>query len=886
MGTVSPRALRSVEERGAPLRVALPVMELLEREGELQQLRDAWERARDGAGSVALVRGEAGIGKTALTRRFVSEVGADAHVLWGGCDDLFTPAPLGPLWDMAHDDAALLDALQRGERIGVFRAVVDLLARRLRPTVVVIEDTHWADEATLDVIRYVGRRMPDAHGVLLLTYRDEDAPTEGGLRAVLGDLPSDTVERIRLGPLSPEAVSHLAAERDMTDDPSLALAGGNPLLVTELLADPTRPVPASIQSVYLARLARLTPEARMVAGLVSVVPSQMERWLLAEAMGEAAVPLAECEQRRVLEISGDEVRFRHELARLAAETSLTEEERRHNNQVVVDALAAGKGAAPRILHHAHAAGDNDAIVRFGPQAALAAAEAGNHREAMAHHLLLEPLLHRLEPSLRAELLEARISEESHSGTLAAIPHLGKEAIDLYRSVHNPAGVASVLTKVALCERRLGHKDLAEAAIVEAVDLLSDPSGQPGLALAYSFYAVMVSFDRDFARADELADRAIALATEEADLLARSHALRVKASTLMRTDFPGTLALLEKSIKAGEEGGSPETAFDAVLFAGIVAHMYRNDRTAERKIEEAMLMARDLGSTNAEAAALTARAWLRVDQGRWTEAEEDAETALEILIANRHPFIDEPLMALARILARRGSPWEPTLEKGIEAASTLGPEVQAEKWRIVAEAYWLAGRSLEDEAAAIAAIDVVAEVWPWDASELGFWLWKHGVLSGPLELSVDPHRLQIEGQWNEAARMWDELGDPYMRAIALADGDTDAKLEGLRIFDGLDARPMASRLRSDLRRAGVQGVPRGPRVQTRRHPAGLTRRQAEVLGLMAKGLSNIQIAEELFVSPRTAEHHVSAVIRKLDASDRTRAVERARELGALDDRPGV
>ncbi len=861
-------------------------MELLERDAELQQLRDALERARDGAGSVVLVRGEAGIGKTALVRRFTSEVEGDARVLWGGCDDLFTPAPLAPLWDMTAGDGALLEALQRGERIGVFRALVDLFARQLRPTVVVIEDTHWADDATLDAIRYAGRRIPEAHGVLLLTYRDEEVPTEGGLRAVLGDLPSGSIVRIRLGPLSLEAVSHLAAERGLADDPSLALAGGNPLLVTELLADPTRPVPASIQNVYLARLARLTPEARKLAGLVSVVPSKTERWLLAEAVNDMAEPLAECEQRRVLEISDDGVRFRHELARLAVETSLSDEERRHNNQVVVDALAAGEGAAPRIVHHAHAAGDTDAIVRFGPEAALAAAEAGNHREAMAHHLLLEPLLDQLEPSLRAELLEARISEESHSGTLASIPKLGREAIDLYRSVHNPAGVASVLAKVALCERRLGHKDLAEAAIVEAVDLLSEPSGQPGLAFAYSVYAVMVSFDRDFARADELADRAIALAALEPDLLATSHALRVKASALMRTDFPGTLALLEESITAGEEGGSRETAFDAVLFAGLVAHMYRDYRTAERKIEESMLLARGLGSTNAEAAALTARAWLRVDRGRWTEAEEDTEAALEILIANQHPFIEEPLMVLAQILARRGGPWEATLEKGIEAASRLGPDVQAETWRIVAEAYWLAGRSVEDGAAAVAAIDVMAETWPWSASELGFWLWKLGILSGPLELSADPHRLQIEGQWSEAARMWMELGDPYMRAIALADGDNDAKLEALRIFDELGAIPMASRLRSALRQAGAQGVPRGPRPQTRRHPAGLTPRQAEVLDLMAKGLSNIRIAEELFVSPRTAEHHVSAVITKLKASDRNRAVQSARELGVLEDRPGA
>ena len=132
----------------------------------------------------------------------------------------------------------------------------------------------------------------------------------------------------------------------------------------------------------------------------------------------------------------------------------------------------------------------------------------------------------------------------------------------------------------------------------------------------------------------------------------------------------------------------------------------------------------------------------------------------------------------------------------------------------------------------------------------------------------------------AAAIWSTIGCPYERAIALAQGDQAAQLEALQALDALGATAVAAKLRKALRDQGVS-VPRGKGRRTREHAAGLTPRQAEVLGLLGEGLSNIEIADRLFVSPRTVEHHVSAVLAKLDCSTREKAVSRARTDGLLD-----
>jgi DNA-binding CsgD family transcriptional regulator len=155
--------------------------------------------------------------------------------------------------------------------------------------------------------------------------------------------------------------------------------------------------------------------------------------------------------------------------------------------------------------------------------------------------------------------------------------------------------------------------------------------------------------------------------------------------------------------------------------------------------------------------------------------------------------------------------------------------------------------------------------------------------------AEPYRLLLAGDWQAAADAWQERGCPYHRALALAGGDRDeALLEALGLLDGLGARQTALRLRRQLRRRGNLRVPRGPTRTTAANPAGLTGRQVEVLGLLAEGLTDAEIAARLSLSAKTVGHHVSALLAKLGVTSRRQAAAAARRLGvvpAKDGEPG-
>ena len=153
-------------------------MELLQRDEELALLAEAVLQAADGSGRVVLIRGEAGIGKSSLLAEFTARHEGEVHLLSGTCDDLLTPRPFEAFWDMGDDDPEILAALEAEDQRDLFRALTHLLDRRARPTVIVIDDIHWADQATLDVVKRVGRRIDRMHGLLVLAFRDEDTPPD------------------------------------------------------------------------------------------------------------------------------------------------------------------------------------------------------------------------------------------------------------------------------------------------------------------------------------------------------------------------------------------------------------------------------------------------------------------------------------------------------------------------------------------------------------------------------------------------------------------------------------------------------------------------------------------------------------------------------------
>ena len=221
---------------------------LLERSGQLGALGGALAAvAGSSRGRVMLVAGEAGVGKTALLRRFCAGVDGSARVLWAGCEPLFTPRPLGPVVDLAQVVGGEVAACAAGGGRPFDVAVALLGELAAGPSVLVVEDVHWADEATLDVIRLVGRRVAGVPALLVLSYRDDELERSHPLRIVLGDLPgSERVTRLELAGLSPPAVAELAGPAGVDAGELHQWTAGNPFFVTEVLAAGAGPVPRSV----------------------------------------------------------------------------------------------------------------------------------------------------------------------------------------------------------------------------------------------------------------------------------------------------------------------------------------------------------------------------------------------------------------------------------------------------------------------------------------------------------------------------------------------------------------------------------------------------------------------------------------------------------------
>lgn len=275
------------------------------------------------------------------------------------------------------------------------------------------------------------------------------------------------------------------------------------------------------------------------------------------------------------------------------------------------------------------------------------------------------------------------------------------------------------------------------------------------------------------------------------------------------------------------------------------------------------------------------------QGRWTQAAELGSAVVRRSSASAISRI-AALIALGRLRARRGDPDAGALDEALalalptKALQRVGP-VRAAR----AEAAWLAGDRERARREAEAAWELaVGHGHPWFTGELAYWRWRAGERVAPPAWTARVYAREIAGDWRKAAAEWERRGCPYERARALAVGDRPAQLAALGIFDTLGARPAAEALRRHLREEGVHQIPRGPRRVNREHPFGLTSREIEILRALDQGLRNAEIGQRLHISPKTVDHHVSAVLAKLDVGSRGAAARLARERGLLDPAEGA
>src|SRR6266851_6718689 len=276
---------------------AVATTELLDRELQLRALSDHCSLAAQGHGRVVLIAGEAGAGKTALINAFVRDARREARVLVGACDALATPRPLGPLLDIAPRLGALpRRLLENGApRHELFAAVLADLGAGGPANIVVLEDMHWADEATLDLLRYLARRIGDRRALLLVSYREDELAAGHPLRVAIGDVAtSAAIHRLEVPPLSAAAVAALAAPLGVDAGNLYRQTGGNAFFVTEVLASRVRGVPASVRDAVLARVARLSPAAHQALEAAAVIGVRVDLDLLAAAAHPEPGALEEC----------------------------------------------------------------------------------------------------------------------------------------------------------------------------------------------------------------------------------------------------------------------------------------------------------------------------------------------------------------------------------------------------------------------------------------------------------------------------------------------------------------------------------------------------------------------------------------------------------------
>ena len=854
-------------------------MDLLERTDFIQQLQDTLAEAISGHGRIALVSGEAGIGKTSLIEQFAETGKGSCRVLWGACDALFTPRPLGPLHDIAlqlrGDLLTLLE--QEASRAMIFSTVFKELQSK-PSTLLIFEDVHWADEATLDLLKFLGRRINKLNSMLVITYRDDEVRAEHPLRLLLGDLPRSSVKRVRLQPLSQPAVDELAARAGKRIDDLYAVTRGNPFFVTEALASDDPGVPVSVSDAILSRLARLTPAARAVVELVSVVPTKAEAWLLNESINPSNAALEECIGAGMLLLDNGTVGFRHELARRAVEDSLAASQLHSLHAQVLKTLLghSAEGRLARIVHHAAKSGDASAVLEYAPIAARQAAALHAHRESALHYETALNYADALSPEQRADLLERRSYECYVTGQISDAWAARQQALEVWQQLGNKIRQGDSLRWMSRFAWYLGRNEEAEACGREAITLLEALPVSPELAWAYSNRAQLHMLACQTNEAVFWGSRSIELAQNFDATEILVHALNnVGSAQLIARDEQGR-AKLEESLRLSIANNLEEHASRAFTNLSSLAMHDRDYPLALRYLDEGNAYATEHDLDSCKRYMTTARARVHFETGRWTMATDDAGLVLDQSHGYNVTRIPA-LTILGHIRVRRGDPDAsgPLNEAHQLAMQTKEIQRLAPLALARIEMAWFAG-NLEQVTGEARSILETAEgdKDPWLHGEFAFWLWRAGVTPSIEQEIAEPYALQIAGNWRAAADRWKEIGCPYEEAIALADGDEAAQLEALAIFEGLGASPAAERLRQKLRATGVRGIPRGPRPSTKQNPAGLTARQMEVLSLMNDGYSNPAIAERLFISSKTVEHHVSAILAKLDAQNRVEAVSLA------------
>jgi DNA-binding CsgD family transcriptional regulator/tetratricopeptide (TPR) repeat protein len=853
---------------------------LFERSNELGALADMLATVADsGQGRLALVYGEAGIGKTALIRQFCEDASGSTNVLWGKCDELFTPRPLGPIFDIAGAvQGELAETLEEGATPHRVAAALEALLVDQSISIVVLEDMHVADEATLDVLRILGGRTRSTPALIVVSFRDDELDRWHPLRLVLAEAAAAApIARLRLQPLSLEAVVGMASTHGAFGEELYRRTDGNPFYLTEALASGNEQIPETVRDAVLGRVARLSAGARRLIDAVAVAGPQADLWLLKKLAPGELESFEEATASGVVTASAGVVCFRHELARLAVEDSIPEHRRDALHRSALELLAgpdSGAADPADLAQHAEAVGDRELVLRFAPLAGRQASLLGAHREAAVHYRRALDVADLASLDARAQLSEACAEESFLIVELPEAVAAQRETLSCYEQLQDRRRQGASLSTLARLLWMTGSLPEGLDAAQRALTLLDEPpSGE--LVSALCEMARLRLAAEEPGTALDGAQRAQQLAEDLDDDPSRVEALQTVGWAEYFTGIPGGLEKLIQALEIFREACMDSLAATTCVIIVRTACRRREYALAELYIE-AGLEHCSVGDYDVWRYYLLAwRSKVLLAQGHWSDAAQVAQ----ICLADQCPFARiHALVALGLVRARRGDPdvWGP-----LDEALALAQPRQELQWIAPvaiarAEAAWLEGRGQD----AIAETELASQPdtsGTWWSAGLAYWRWRAGADPSIPDVGEETYRLEMAGEWAAASERWLGLGCPYEAAVALLDADADGLQKALAEFQRLGANPAAKLAASRLRELGAP-VPRGPRARTRENPAGLTGRELEVLALLVEGQRNAQIAQQLVVSEKTIDHHVSAILGKLGVRTRGEASVEAQRLG--------